>query len=130
MSHTLMHPKQHHHHTFLWYLMIGLGIMAVFIVIVAILPYIMISSPTAYTVRGDHSGYVEYLRGEKVIYASRLELNNALTDYHVGEKITGATLLDSYSAITKYHMGEKPIVNLEMWEAALLAYRQGEKDYK
>ena len=130
MSHTLMHPQQHHHHSLLWYLMIGLGITAVLIITVAIWPSITISSPAVQTVKDGQSAYFEYLRGEKIIYSSPLELNKALTEYRAGEKITGLAPLNSGDAMTEYHIGEKPITNFEISELAILAYRQGEKDYK
>lgn len=95
---------------------------------------------------GIQNAYIQYLRGEKAIYANPVAVNNAITAYHLGEKplVDISNPLSAYrageqtlyevsdlgTALSAYHLGEKMIVPFDVREAALLTWRQGEKDAK
>jgi hypothetical protein len=99
-------------------------IAAVILLTITVAPSIVTPKPALIPVTAGDDAYVEYLRGEKTIYANPSALSNALTAYHIGEKAIYENAADTSSAMMAYHLGEKFVVpNIEtaMWE-----YRQGE----
>ena len=87
------------------YLVIALAITLVVILTFALAPSIAALKSALIPVTGSQNVYVEFLRGEKAMYANPVGLSSALSAYHLGEK----------------NLAANP-------EAALLEYRQGEKD--
>jgi hypothetical protein len=106
------------------YLTLAVTIAAVILLTITVAPSIVTPKPALIPVTAGDDAYVEYLRGEKTIYANPSALSNALTAYHIGEKAIYENAADTSSAMMAYHLGEKFVVpNIEtaMWE-----YRQGE----
>ncbi len=110
-------------------------------------PSVVAPRPASVPAAESQNAYLEYLRGEKVMYTNPVELSNALTAYHLGEKVivgnalesamlqyrrgekaTYATNSDISAALWLYHVGEKEIVNTA--ESALILHHLGEKDLK
>jgi hypothetical protein len=131
------------------YLIVAVTIVAIVLLTLAVVPSIAVRAPANIPVTGSQNAYVEFLRGEKAVYASPLGLSEALSAYHLGEKAIYTNAVDSSSALSTYRLGEKAIytntVNtaLSAWrsgekglvgsdalEAALLTWRMGEKDIK
>ena len=127
-------------------IIIALAITLVAIMAFAVAQSVAAPKPAVVPVTGSQNAYVDYLRGEKTIYANLTRLGEALTAYHLGEKplVNVSNVLSTYlagektvytvsdlgSALSAYHLGEKMIVSFDAREAALLQYRQGEKDIK
>jgi hypothetical protein len=127
MHHT--HQPHHVHHHLSWYFLVGLVIAFGMILILSIMPTITIPAPAINPMLYRESAYLEYLRGEKVMYTNPIELNAALTAYHAGEKV----LYDHNSATWAYHLGEKnAMLDIKALNAedALFAQRMGEKGIK
>jgi len=123
MTNALHHPHQAHHHV-PWYFFLILAIAFAMILTFSIMPSITISRSISIPVTGNQNAYVEYLRGEKVMYTNPIELNNALVAYHAGEKPIYANPADRNTATWAYHLGE---MNAAMsFEDALWEYRMGE----
>lgn len=97
-------------------------------------------------VTGSQNAYVEFLQGEKIMYANPNALGEALSAYRLGEKplvdVSDAlsvyrigekawyTVSEAGAALSAYHLGEKMIVTFTARESALLTWRHGEKDAK
>jgi hypothetical protein len=133
------------------YIITALAITLVVFLTLAVVPSIAAPQPAVIPVTGSQNGYVEFLRGEKAMYANPAGLSEALSAYHLGEKAISADAVESTSALSAYHLGEKAIyansINvgnaLSTWrfgektiaqsnglEAALSTWRQGEKEIK
>jgi len=133
------------------YIVIALAITLVVLLTFAVAPSIPEPRPALIPVTGSQNGYVEFIRGEKAMYASPVRLSEALSAYHLGEKAVYANAVDSSSALSTYHLGEQAIYTnfinlgkaLSTWrlgektgaqshalEAALSTWRQGEKVIK
>jgi hypothetical protein len=114
-----------------------------------IAPSITISGTSIIPVTGSENAYVQFLSGEKAIYASPAgRMNQALAAYHLGEKAVYANAVDTSGALSTYHLGEKVLYTslgaanaLLVWsfgakaivgstslESAISAWRQGEKN--
>lgn len=123
MTNALHHPHQVHHHV-PWSVIAVLVVMFIMILGLFLAPSITIPSPISAPSIDRQSVYVEYLRGEKIMYTNPLELNNALTAYHFGEKPIYANPADRNTATWAYHLGE---MNAALsFEDALWRYRLGE----
>ena len=129
-------------------------VFALAITLVVIMAFVVSQSvvapkPAVAPISESQNAYVEYLRGEKTIYANPAGLNQALSAYHLGEKTQFEAALDINSALsqfiagekvvfenpmdiaatmTAYHIGEKIVV--PSLESAMLEYRLGEKELK
>src|SRR5215212_8293148 len=68
-------------------------------------PSVVAPRPASFPAAESQNAYLEYLRGEKVMYTNPVELNNALTVYHLGEKVIAGNALEV--AMLKYRQGEK-----------------------
>jgi hypothetical protein len=79
-------------------------------------------------VTGNQNEYTEFLRGEKVMYANPTGPGEAISAYHLGEKALYSEAEDSSNVLSAWHYGEKFFVRIDPLEAALLEYRQGEKN--
>jgi hypothetical protein len=106
------------------YLILAVMIAAMILLTITVAPSLVMPKPALIPVTAGDDAYMEYLRGEKIIYANPFALSNALTAYHLGEKAIHANAADTSDALTAYHLGEKfvaPNIESAMWE-----YRQGE----
>ena len=133
------------------YVVIALAITLVVLLTFAVAPSITASRPALVPVTGSQNGYVEFIRGEKAMYASPVRLSEALSAYHLGEKAISAIAVESTSALSAYRLGEQAIFAnsadlgkaLSTWrfgektvaqsnalETALSTWRQGEKEIK
>jgi hypothetical protein len=133
------------------YIVLALAITLVVLLTFAVAPSIAVPKPALIPVTGNQNAYVEFLRGEKAMYASPVGLSEALSTYHIGEKAVFANAVEWTSAFSTYLAGEKAIYTnsvdsgdaLSVWsagekaivrpadvEAALWEYRMGEKGLK
>lgn len=123
MSHAATHKQQ----TVSVSVIITLVIAVIVIGVIIAIPYITSPRTAVIPVTGNQNVYSEYLRGEKLIFAAPMNVNDAMAAYRLGEKTTLTIAINSSGALTAYRFGEKS--NLSMQEYALLIYRSGEKDY-
>ncbi|GAB4398836.1 MAG: hypothetical protein OHK003_21930 [Anaerolineales bacterium] len=125
-----VHRPPHVHHNASWYILVALTALLGVILILSLIPTITIPSITPINMAAVREGaYLDYLRGEKIMYTNPIELNNALVAYRAGEKI----LYDIHNATLAYHLGEKSAtLDLKALNAedALYIQRMGEKDYQ
>ena len=107
--------------------------IAIAILIVAALAFAVLSDITSpnsavVPITRNPNAYVDFLRGEKVMFTSPAGLASALANYRAGEQTLYDNLIISSSVLETYRAGEKSIVlNVE---SALVEYRQGEKNIK
>lgn len=128
MPNVMRHPHQPHrvHHNAVWYALLAMAIMFVLILTFSLVPTITLPGTTVNPAYFKEAAYIQYLRGEKVMYTNPIELNNALEAYHAGEKIP----YDLNKVIWSYHLGEKSAtLDLKALNAedALFLQRMGEK---
>ena len=134
------------------YIITALGIALVVFLTLAVVPSIAAPKPAVIPVTGSQNGYVEFLRGEKAMYANLVGLGESLSAYRAGEKAVYGKAVDSSSVLSTYHLGEQATYTnsinlgnaLSTWrsgekaivrsdaalESALSAWRQGEKESK
>jgi len=133
------------------YLIIALAITLVVLLTFAVAPSITAPRPAFIPVTGSQNAFVEFLSGEKAMYANPVRLSESLSAYHEGEKAVYANAIDSSSALSTYRLGEqaiytnsinlgnalstwrfgeKVIVRTDALESALLTWRRGEKELK
>lgn len=123
MTNALHHPHQVHHHV-PWSVIAALVVMFIMILGLFLAPTISLPAQISAPSIDKQGVYVEYLRGEKVMYTNPLELNKALTAYYAGEKPIYANPADRNTATWAYHLGEmSAALN---FEDALWQYRFGE----
>lgn len=111
------------------YLIVAVTIVAIVLLTLAVVPSIAVRAPANIPVTGSQNAYVEFLRGEKAVYASPLGLSEALSAYHLGEKELYVSP-NTTNALSAWRSGEKAIISSAGLESALSAWRQGEKDAK
>ena len=105
---------------------VAITLIAVF-TFFAVAPSVVAPRPASVSGAESQNAYVEYLRGEKVMYTNPVELNIALTAYYLGEKVIVGNALES--AMLQYRLGEKAIYsNSSDLDSALAAYHRGEKE--
>jgi len=110
------------------YLILAVAIAAVILLTISVAPSIDTPRPAHIPVTAGEDAYVEYLRGEKTIYANPSALSDALSAYHRGEKAPFEAALQSDVALTQFLAGEKVLFENPMdLGAALMAYHRGEK---
>ena len=127
MSGAMTHHQPHRHFHVNWYFLVVLLAAVAVIGGILVEPYITTREAAVIPVTGSQNAYVEYLRGEKVVYAMPATVSEALTTYHLGEKAFYAGMTKPSEALTTYHLGEKQVMsNIDY---ALLTYHLGEKDY-
>ena len=133
------------------YIITALGIALVVFLTLAVVPSIAAPKPALIPVTRNQDAYVDFLRGEKAMYANPVGLSQALSAYHAGEKAFFANAVDSSSALSTYRLGEKviyansadlgnafatwrlgekTIAQSNALEAALSTWRQAEKELK
>jgi len=133
------------------YIVTALAITLIVFLTLAVVPSIAAPEQAPIPVTGSQNAYVEFLRGEKAIYANPIGLSEALSAYHTGEQAVYAGVVDSSEALSVHRLGEKTIYTnsadlsnaLSAWrfgektiaqsntlEAALSTWRQGEKELK
>ena len=132
------------------YIVVALAITLVVLLTFAVAPSITAPRPAVIPVTGSQNPYVQFLSGEKVIYADPAGLSEAISAYHAGEKAAYTSAVDASGALSTYRLGEKALYNspdatdaLSTWrigektiaqsnglEAALSTWRQGEKELK
>jgi hypothetical protein len=132
------------------YLIAALAIIAVVLLTFTVVPSIAMRGPAVIPVTGSENAYIQFLHGEKAVYANPAGLNEALSTYHIGEQAIYASVVDASSALSIYLVGEKALYTspdaanaLSAWsvgeksiagsaslESALSAWRQGEKEAK
>lgn len=123
MTNALHHPHQVHHHV-PWSVIAALVVMFIMILGLFLAPTISLPAQISAPSIDKQGVYVEYLRGEKVMYTNPFELNKALNAYHAGEKSIYANPTDRNTATWAYHLGE---MNAALnFEDALWQYRFGE----
>jgi hypothetical protein len=122
MSHTITHKHQHVPVS----VIITLAVVVILIGAIIVTPYITLPGSAVIPVTGNQNTYYEYIRGEKVIYAMPVLINNAITAYRLGEK-TLYGVYNSNEVLSVYRYGEKNVMSTQ--EYALLNYHMGEKDY-
>jgi hypothetical protein len=107
---------------------IALVITLAAILAAAISQFVVAPRPAAAPITERENAHVEYLRGEKTIYANPVALSNALAAYHLGEKVWFEAALNKDAALSRYLAGEKIVVEDPMdLGAAMTAYHIGEK---
>ena len=116
------------HRGFNIYYIVAVAIAFVGILTFAIAPSMIPLKSSVASVTGNQNAYVDFLRGEKVIYANQSGVNNALSDYRAGEQTLYIYAVNSNDALEAYHAGEKAVVPNA--ESALVVYHQGEKKVK
>ena len=133
------------------YIITALAITLVVFLTLAVVPSIAAPEQASISGTSNQNAYVEFLSGEKVMYADLAGLSEALSAYHTGEKAMYAGAVDSSDALSVHRLGEKAIYTnsvdlgnaLSTWsfgektivqsnalEAALSTWRQGEKELK
>lgn len=110
----------------------NLNLIIASITLVAILAFVIAQvvaapEPATGSLIASENAYLEYLRGEKTIFANPHQLDEALSAYYLGEHKVYIDAAERNSALWGYHFGEKFIVPFDAREAALWEYRQGEK---
>jgi len=109
-------------------LFIALAFLLVAVLTFAVAPVITSTKSAIIPLAGNQNVYVDFLRGEKVIYANPTGVNTALADYRVGEQTLYTYAVNSNGALEAYRAGEKAVVPNA--ESTLVEYRQGEKNIK
>jgi len=123
-----MHTTLNQNHTNNLFIVAGFAITVIALVILAVAPSIVTPIPALIPVTADEEAHVEYLRGEKVLYANPVARSEALSAYHLGEKTPFETALDMDSALSQFLAGEKVLFENPMdLNAAVTAYHLGEK---
>jgi len=111
-------------------ILIASAIALIAILAFAVAPLIVLPQTAVIPVTGNQKAYVDFLRGEKTMYAESVPLNGALTAYRLGEQAMYANAVNSGNALAAWHLGEKTFIESDVLEAALLTWRQGEKRTK
>jgi hypothetical protein len=89
------------------YAILALAITLVVILVFGVAPSIAAPRPAIIPATGSQSAYVEFLRGEKAIYANPVGLSDALSAYHHGEKTIYTKPIDFGNALSAWRFGEK-----------------------
>jgi len=89
------------------YIIVALAISLVVILVFGVAPSIYAPRPAIIQATGSQSAYVEFLRGEKAIYANPVGLSDALSAYHHGEKTIYTKPIDFSNALSEWRFGEK-----------------------
>jgi hypothetical protein len=118
------------HRTASMNLFIALAIVVVAALAFAVVPSIALPGSAVIPVTGSQNAYVDFLQGEKVMYAESVRLSEILPAYRLGEQAIYAGTVDSGYALTTWHLGEKAVVKLDALDSALLIWMQGEKGAK
>lgn len=118
------------HRSFNMNIVVVLVLAFVTIFVLAVAPSVIAPKAAVVPAAGSENAYLDYLRGEKVMYLNPSALENALALYHAGEKEMYGNTQGLSDAIWAWHLGEKFIVQFDAREAAMLEYRRGEKSYK
>ena len=110
------------------YIVLALAITLVVLLTFAVAPSIAAPKPAFIPVTGNQNAYVEFLRGEKAMYANPIRLSESLSAYHAGEKAVYANAVDSSRALSTYRLGEQAIYpNSADLGNALSTWRSSEK---
>lgn len=112
------------------YIITALAIMLIVLLTFAMVPSIAVPEPAIIPATGSQNAYVEFLRGEKVLYGNPARLNEALAAYLAGEKAIYTNSVDVDDALSAWSAGEKAIIRPADVEAALWIHRMGEKGLK
>jgi hypothetical protein len=112
------------------YLITALAIVLVVLLTFAVVPAIATPKPASVPITDSQNAYVEFLRGEKVMYGNPAWSSEALAAYHLGEKAIYTKSIDVGDALSAWRAGEKVIVRSDAVESALWTYRMGEKGLK
>src|SRR5687768_9865928 len=91
------------------YLIVALATALVAVLAFAVVPAISAPELAIIPETGSQNAYVEFLRGEKIMYAHPVGLNDALSAYHLGEKTDYANAVDSSTALSAWRFGEKTL---------------------
>jgi len=107
---------------------IALAILLVAVLTFAVVPAITSPKSAIIPAAGNQNAYVDFLRGEKIMFTSEAGINTVMADYRAGEKTLYTNVVNPSSALVAYHAGEKDIVNSV--DSALVEYRRVEKIIK
>ena len=91
------------------YIITALAIMVVVLLTFAVAPSIVAPRPAILPVIGNQNAYVEFLRGEKVMYANPGGSRDALSAYRAGEKAIYTKPIDLGNALSAWRFGEKAL---------------------
>ncbi len=91
------------------YLIVALATALVAVLAFAVVPGIPAPEPAIIPATGSQNAYVEFLRGEKIMYANPVELRDALSAYRAGEKAIYTNSIDLGNALSAWRFGEKAI---------------------
>ena len=91
------------------YLIIALATALVAVLAFAVVPAIPALEPAVIPATGSQNAYVEFLRGEKIMYANPVELRDALSAYRAGEKAIYTKSIDLGNALSAWRFGEQAI---------------------
>lgn len=80
------------------YIITALAIMVLVLLTFAVLPSISVPEPIGAPAAENQNAYVEFLSGEKVVYADAVNSDSALSTYRLGEKAIYENALDASSA--------------------------------
>ena len=125
-----MNTTLNQNRSFNLFIVAGFAVTLVALLAFGIAPSIALSRTAVIPATESRNVYVDFLRGEKTMYANSVVVGDALSAYHLGEKVIFVkTVAWSTNAILPlYRFGEKnPALSIE---AALLDYRRGEKNIK
>jgi len=91
------------------YLIVALATALVAVLAFAVVPAIPAPEPAIIPATGSQNAYVEFLRGEKIMYANPVELRDALSAYRAGEKAIYTKSIDLGNALSAWRFGEQAI---------------------
>src|SRR5688500_13756426 len=91
------------------YIILALAIALIGIATFAAVPSITAPEPAIIPETGSQNAYVEFLRGEKVMYANPVGRRDALSVYRAGEKVVYANAVDLGNALSVWRSGEKAL---------------------
>lgn len=111
-------------------ILIALAITVTVILTFVVVPSIALPGSAVIPVTGSQNAYVDFLQGEKAMYAESVRLSEVLSAYRIGEQAAYSGAVYSRNAMTTWHLGEKAVVRLDALDFALLIWRQGEKGAK
>jgi hypothetical protein len=91
------------------YIIVALATALVVLLTFAVAPSIAAPKPVIIPETGSQNAYIEFLRGEKVMYANPVGLSEALSVYRAGEKVVYMNAVDLGNALSAWRSGEKAL---------------------
>jgi len=107
------------------YIITALAITFVVVLSFTIASAIVAPKPAFVPVTGSQNAYVDFLHGEKQVFANSVGLGAAFSMYLAGEKALNMKAVDANNTLWVYRLGEKSFP--AGIESVLLQYRLAEK---